>query len=69
MSKYTVQKITEKDKLYGDIHAMDNPCNTTVCGEPVDENWFILTNDGRMEALTCEACKNKLKFPGIPSEK
>jgi len=52
---YTVQRVRSKSgKPYGPIHWAENE-DKTLCGKGVDENWTILSNDGRAKA-NCKAC-------------
>ena len=54
-ARYTVQRISKKDKLFGKVHGSVD-ARETICGKEIDENWFILTADFE-EGVTCEVCK------------
>jgi len=65
-SLYTARRCRKKtpsrsygaNDLHGPTHgSMD--CHITLCGLPMDENWYVLTNgfDGE---ITCKKCQQKL---------
>jgi hypothetical protein len=58
-TQYTIRQITKKGKLYSSIHASAD-AHTTLCGHEINENWYILTNEG-IGVVTCEKCKEILR--------
>ena len=59
LSLYTVQKINNKDQLYGAIHG--SSCgDETLCGIALTNKWYVLTNafDGE---ITCKKCLKRIK--------
>lgn len=64
LTLYTIQRCKKDDTLYGPIHGSDNG-ETTLCGQDVDTNWWILNNtfDG---IITCKKCLKILtKYPTL----
>lgn len=53
---YTVYRCKSKTSVdrKGPVHYSDD-ASYTICGKPVDSNWFILTNDHQGEA-NCQKC-------------
>jgi hypothetical protein len=58
--RYTVQRCTLKENnFYGPVHAsLDS--NETLCGQHVDEKWWIHTNDFT-GVVTCKKCKRIIR--------
>lgn len=56
---YTLQRITKSDKLIGPAHAADTDL-ITICGQDIDENWWIINNTST-GTITCKECLNILK--------
>ena len=54
---YTIQRCRKNDTRYGRIH-FSNDARETLCGMPIDSNWWILTNKFDGEA-TCPKCINQ----------
>lgn len=61
LTLYTTRRCRKNGDLYGKTHgSMDG--GKTVCGEDMDEKWWILTNafDGR---VTCKRCLDVINTP------
>jgi hypothetical protein len=62
---YTVNECKKNNELYKISHSSD--CGEfTVCGIPINKNWYITNNtfDGE---ITCKKCKKVLKqYPTVP---
>ena len=56
---YTVQKINNKDKLYGNTHGSHDG-QSTVCGKQLDCYWYI-TDNTFTGIITCKKCLQILK--------
>jgi len=54
LTLYTVRKCYKNDKCYGKSHG-SNDAVTTVCGEGLDENWFVTNNTfgGKIDCPKC----------------
>ena len=62
---YTVSRCRKDDTLFGLAHGSDDG-NITVCGQTINENWFITHNtfDG---VITCKKCLAiMMKYSTIP---
>ena len=52
--KYLVSRIKSDDTLFGPLHRSEDGFST-LCGKALNENWFIVDNDGFGE-ITCKEC-------------
>lgn len=61
-AQYTVYRCASmsSDERVGPIHASDDG-NVTLCGREADERWWISTNTGITESVTCKKCHAHLQ--------
>ena len=60
---YIVRHCRKDDVMYGPAHAWRG--NKTLCGQTVDEHWYIVDNtDDAEKAITCKRCKAALDAAG-----
>lgn len=59
--QYTIQKCSfKKNEFYGSIHYSED-CNQTLCGQEIDEKWWVLTNNCSENEITCKKCRANIK--------
>ena len=62
---YTVSRCRKDDTLFGPTHGSDN-AESTVCGQIIDVNWYIV-NTTFQGIITCKKCLKIISnYPSIP---
>jgi hypothetical protein len=59
MTMYTVQRINNKDQLFGAVHGSSD-CEKTACGRELDTGWYVLSNCFDNE-ITCKKCLKEIE--------
>ena len=56
---YTVSRCRDDGTFYGPVHS-SRDCDITLCGKNVDDRWWVVSNSGELDTVTCKQCLIKI---------